>query len=346
MTTESSTKRVIVVGDGYVAKNTLASLVSNHGANVEVVAGVPDPSRFDPRVEGVKVIQAAMWDKASLVKIFQEGHYNRVFLILPGHAERLSVGWNALSAAREAGMLQVVLVSVLTADTPPAEAVRLAKEESFRPLDDNIEKLGTIPMALLRRMSSACSSGSTDGDAKAKSSCDDGPSMCVRVQRKNALKGWFPMKVKLLQISLPNLMHSKTSILSKATATSLTSAHADIAQLERELEGPHFPPSSTQPLAMDLLRQQSLTLARPASPGAAFVRQLLSHDSTRRKSSMHRSSFLPFHPILETGVDRGQSNISNAEIPTLGQTDVQFAQILQSLQRQKRQLLQKPCPWL
>lgn len=339
MTTDSTTKRVIVVGDGYVAKNTLASLVSNHGPNVEVVAGVPDPSNFDPGVDGVKVIQAAMWDKASLVKIFQDGQYNRVFLILPGHAERLSVGWNALSAVREAGMLQVVLVSVLTADTPQAEAVRLTKEEeSFRPLDDNIEKLGTIPMELLKRMSSASSSSSSG--KKSESSSKEDPSMCVRVQRKNALQGWFPMKVKLLQISLPNLNPSKTIALCKETATSVTKAHVDIAKLERELRGPHYPPHSPVFLGLDLLRQKSLTLSRPASPGAAFVRQLLSHDDTRR------SSLLPFHPIPETGIGRGISNISNAEIPTLGQTDVQFAQILQSLQRQKRQLLQKPCPWL
>jgi len=128
--------KVFVVGaSGYIGKATLSSLVSRHGNQVQIHAGVRNPAKFG-EMEGVTVVKADMGDKASLVKALKEGGYDSAFLVIPGHADRTQLGINGLEAAKEAGIKHVLLLSVLTAETDTIFG------RQFKPLEDRVKVLG------------------------------------------------------------------------------------------------------------------------------------------------------------------------------------------------------------
>jgi hypothetical protein len=222
-------KSVIVVGDGYALRSTLSSVVSRHAGSVDIVAGVSDPNQFMPMV-GVIPIKADLWDKASLTATLKERNYARLFLVLPGHADRLETGWNGLEASRNAGIQQVVVVSVLTAET------HSDLEGHFRPLQDDIETLGRVPAQEGQQVDDSVSaSSSVPPNAASMTSTDaTDPSKCLRIQRKNGIQGWFPMKVKLVQFSLPNL-----KLRSRGGKAVKQQGDNGMAHLERSLCGPY-----------------------------------------------------------------------------------------------------------
>ncbi|CAB9508117.1 expressed unknown protein [Seminavis robusta] len=196
-----------------------------------------------------------MWDKYALAETLKERNYARLFLVLPGHADRLHVGMNGLHAAREAGIKQVVVISVLTADT------RTDVDGHFRPLKDDVKTLGRVstvgredndaasldesppPLPLLaqapmvRRISSTSVRNNVSSDhssASGGSQDVSDPSKCLRIQRRNIVEGWFPMKVKIVQFSLP-------SFDPKSRAGKPVNATSDngISLLEQALMGPY-----------------------------------------------------------------------------------------------------------
>jgi len=339
-------RKVIVLGDGYVARNTIASLVSkNSSLNVEAVAGVSNPDTFEPGIDGVTVILADMSNKESLSKTLKDRNYDRAFLVLPGHCDRLVVGWQSLAACYDAGIPQVVLISILTADSPrqDRDAARENQEESFHPLEDDVENLGAIPVSHLQR-----SSVSSSMSSFSKSEIGTPSFARVRVQTRHSLHGWFPMKIKILQISLPHVTPScKTA---RPPPVNTLKAPAGISFLEKQLEGAYFPncPNSTQeypktssllafPLARGyLLRQHSLSLPPPERPASPCV------DSAHLLLAQETSTFPPLQS--QSKVPAPQRPIEM--FPIFDTADSHYTRVLQSLQQQKRKLLQKPCPWL
>jgi len=132
----SSLPKIIVVGaSGYIGKATLSALVSRHGKDVQVYAGVRDPVKFGD-MEGVTAVKADMSDKDALSKALKDGVYDRAFLVIPGHADRTKLGLNGLEAAKEAGIKHVLLLSVLTAETDTIFG------HQFKPLEDAVKNLG------------------------------------------------------------------------------------------------------------------------------------------------------------------------------------------------------------
>jgi uncharacterized protein YbjT (DUF2867 family) len=129
----SSQSKIIVVGaSGYIGKSTLAALVSRHAKGVSTTAGVRDPSKFE--MEGVTSVKADMGDKVALTKTLKG--YDRAFLVIPGHENRIELGTNALEAAKEAGVKHVLLLSVLTSETDSIFG------RHFKPLEDKVKELG------------------------------------------------------------------------------------------------------------------------------------------------------------------------------------------------------------
>jgi hypothetical protein len=269
----SSKKSVIVVGEGYAFRSTLSSVVSRHAGSVDVVAGVPDPNQCMP-MAGAIAVKADLWDKASLTATLKERSYARLFLVLPGHADRLKIGWNCLEAARNAGILQVVVVSVLTAET------HNDLEGHFRPLQDNIEGLGRVSVQEDQQVEHSGSSSSSvppllrgqpliqrgDSGVLSKSanavlkvtpsgpvSDTTDPSKCLRIQRKNCIQGWFPVKVKLVQFSLPNL-----KLKSRGRNPGKRQGDNGLAHLERTLCGPFRQACVPAGLGNDLVNKAML----------------------------------------------------------------------------------------
>jgi uncharacterized protein YbjT (DUF2867 family) len=138
----SPNKKVIVVGaSGYIGKATLAALVSRHGSTVDIYAGVRDPSKFGT-MDGVTVVAADMGDKAGLATAL-EG-FDSVYLVIPGHEQRTTLGLSGLEAAQDAGVKFVLLLSVLTADDTNTIFGR-----QFLPLEQKVKELG-IAYAIVR----------------------------------------------------------------------------------------------------------------------------------------------------------------------------------------------------
>lgn len=300
-----STKSVMVIGDGYVAKNTLSSLVGRHGNTVEVVAGVPDPSAFVP-MTGVRATKADLWDKEALTNTLKGGKFCRIFLVLPGHADRVQMGWNGLEAAREAGILQVVLVSVLTAESFSANS-----EGLFKPLRDNVQQLGRIEVPVGSPLSSPN-----------PTMVPEDPSTCVRIQRRNVLNGWYPMKVKLLQISLPSLDPASRCGKSSPMMIKMQQDNG-IAELQRAFQGPY--------------EQKS---AAPLAPAAAYI------------TDMQRELFARKEQLLESSRSTAAlSNLSSAAaslgpiVPSTTPTNLLYSDVLEVLRKQRQALQQQP-QWL
>ena len=114
-TSVANTKpKVLVLGaSGYIGQATLSSLVSRHGSNLKVYAGVRDPTKFD--MEGVSTIKADMNDKATLTSVLRD--FDRLYIVTPGHEQRTQLAINAVEAAKAAGVKFVLGLSVATTGT-------------------------------------------------------------------------------------------------------------------------------------------------------------------------------------------------------------------------------------
>lgn len=332
-------KSVIVIGDGYVAKNTLSSLATRHGNTVDVVAGVSDPFSFQ-EMEGVRATHADLWDKEGLTQALSEGRYCRVFLVLPGHADRVQMGWNGLEACRKAGILQVVLVSVLTAETQSESE----STSSFKPLGDNVQKLGKVELST-SRSSAASPDNSPLSESNPKPTMvptlEGDPATCVRIQRRNVLLGWFPMKVKLVQISLPNL--DPASRCGKPSKMNLKAQDNGIAELQRAFLGPYT---------------QSKTTAPKNTLGASFISQVQQELLSRKEQLMgstRATAALSNFPQLQSLAAAAPVPIAACLPPLLPPTIgtaghaatnlLLYSDVLQVLQERQHALKQRP-HWL
>lgn len=135
----STPSKVLVLGaSGYVGKATLASLVERHGSQVDIYAGVRDPTKFEA-MNGVTVVKADMGDTDSLTQLLQQYNFERVFIVTPGHQDRTKLVLNAVEACQASASVKFVLfLSVPTVDTKtifgeqckPIE--QAAKKSSFK----------------------------------------------------------------------------------------------------------------------------------------------------------------------------------------------------------------------
>lgn len=134
-------KRVIVVGaSGFVGSATLKSLVDRHSSNVEIFAGVRDPTKFQD-MPGVTPSKADLNNKAELVTLLKD--FDRAFIVTPGHVDRTKLAINGLEAAEEAGLEFVAVVSVLTSGTNSIFG------KQFAPIEAKAKDLN-IPTSILR----------------------------------------------------------------------------------------------------------------------------------------------------------------------------------------------------
>ena len=77
----SAKKRVVVIGaSGFVGGATLKSLVDRHSSNVEIYAGVRDPSKFQD-MPGVTPIKADLNNKTELTTLLKD--FDRAFIVTP-----------------------------------------------------------------------------------------------------------------------------------------------------------------------------------------------------------------------------------------------------------------------
>lgn len=138
----SAKKRIAVIGaSGFVGGATLKSLVDRHSSNVDIYAGVRDPSKFQD-MPGVTPIKADLNNKAELITLLKD--FNRAFIVTPGpSADRTKLAINGLEAAEEAGVEFVAVVSVLTSGTNSIFG------KQFAPIEAKA-KILSIPTSILR----------------------------------------------------------------------------------------------------------------------------------------------------------------------------------------------------
>ena len=345
--TTSPRRSVIVIGDGYVARNTLSSLVARHGNTVHVVAGVPDPSAFQP-MKGVRATKADLWDKLALTETLRDGNFCRAFLVLPGHSDRLQMGWNGLEAARNAGILQVVLVSVVTPET------QTECPGQFRPLGDNVQTLGKIEVPAPRPFDSPTTSPLPFSKSSMVPRAEGDPSTCLRIQRRNVLHGWYPMKVKLLQISLPNLdPASRCGRPSKSMMMNPKAQDNGIAELQRAFLGPYeqkdSPKANPKPTACTAYigemqqeivsrKEQLLESTRATAALWSNMTPMSSGPCMTARQAIQTAAPAALAPLPPMGGPMLPGQQPNA-------TDLLYADVLRSLQAQRQALQQRP-QWL
>lgn len=128
--------KVLVTGDGSKLDVALPHfLVERHGKELEVTAGIEDPSKFKNE-KGVNVIKIDLQDKAALCEAFKKGGYERLFLVIPGIEDGPKIGMDGMEAAKEAGIKHIIFLSALTAGTDTIFGKR------FKPLEDKVKELG------------------------------------------------------------------------------------------------------------------------------------------------------------------------------------------------------------
>lgn len=129
---------ILVLGStGYVGKATVNALID--GKAGKVFAGMRDESKakdagFKEGFTAVKVDQGNMEDVAKVVK---ENHIKRVFVIPPGHEDRMKIGINAIKGAKKGGAHFIALLSVLSA---PYEGTIFA--DQFMPVEAEVKSSG------------------------------------------------------------------------------------------------------------------------------------------------------------------------------------------------------------
>ena len=125
---------------GFVGGATLKSLVERHSSNVEIYAGVRDPSKFQD-MPGVTPIKADLNNRDELATLLKD--FDRALIVTPGHADRTKLAINGLEAAEEARVDFVAVVSVLTSGTDSIFG------KQFVPIEAKANSL-RIPTSILR----------------------------------------------------------------------------------------------------------------------------------------------------------------------------------------------------
>jgi uncharacterized protein YbjT (DUF2867 family) len=134
--------KVLVLGaSGYIGQATLGALTQRYGKDLEIFAGVRDPSKFSKK-ENVNVIKADMSNKKELTKVLQD--FDRVFIITPGHENRTKLALNALEAAKDAGVEFALLLSVATTNTDSIFG------NQFKPLESAVKTSGLKGYTIVR----------------------------------------------------------------------------------------------------------------------------------------------------------------------------------------------------
>lgn len=133
--------KVIVIGaSGFVGQATLSSLVERHSSQLDLYAGVRDPSKAAV-VDGVTAVKADLGNKTELIDVLKD--YDRVFIVTPGHEDRTTLAINGLKAAEAAKVEFVTIVSVLTSGTDSIFG------KQFAPIEAMAKKI-SIPYSILR----------------------------------------------------------------------------------------------------------------------------------------------------------------------------------------------------
>lgn len=109
-------KIVLVGASGCVGKATVSALVRRAGpSNVVVATRNPaDPTAAWFKEQGLCVMRGGLNDPASLLPLFEGA--SAVYLIAPSTADRAELVLNGINAARTAGVSNLLVLSVATAD--------------------------------------------------------------------------------------------------------------------------------------------------------------------------------------------------------------------------------------
>ena len=139
--------RIVVLGStGHVGQATLQSLSSKYGEEVEIVAGVRDPTKEGAKkleeLKGVSLVAVDMSDKDKVQEVTKGAH--SVFVISPGAFEREKITKAAIDGALAGGAGSVVVVSVATTD----EQDHLFAKQ-FLPVEEHL-KAATDKYTILR----------------------------------------------------------------------------------------------------------------------------------------------------------------------------------------------------
>jgi len=315
------------VGDGNeVCKQTVSSLISQQkgggGGGVTIVVGVADPDSFQGCVQGV--LEVDLWDKCGLSQTMRRGKFDLVFLATSSSTGDMDADtggqwWrHGLQAAKNAGIMQVVLVSIGTGN-PVAPGVLVELEEGE-------------PSAT-KALHSVMESHTVTQEPRDLSSC-------IRVQRKTILKTWHPMKIKLVQITLP------TNLAGVAKQSNVPSSIKSPKEgtLNQKLPSLAFSSSKIQPqgpslIATSYLKNKSGQLMLHGQEQKLF--QLMSGHPPPSSSTTTVGHMKPFQLVQRQQQQQQQPTLQPIINPPMS-----YEEILQSLQQQRMELELRVRPWL
>lgn len=123
-----------------IGKATLAALTSRHGSKLQVHAGIRNPDKFGT-MDGVTNVKADMGDKTTLSETLKG--FDGVFVVVPGHEQRIELALNVIKAAKEAGVNFILMLSVLTSGTDTIFG------KQFAPIEEETKKSG-LDYAIVR----------------------------------------------------------------------------------------------------------------------------------------------------------------------------------------------------
>lgn len=93
--------KVLILGaSGSIGMVTIAALQKRHETEVEITAGVHDPSKF--KQDGIAAVKADMGEPDELVETLT--NFDRVYIVTPGHEDRSKLTVTAIGAAKKANI--------------------------------------------------------------------------------------------------------------------------------------------------------------------------------------------------------------------------------------------------
>ena len=133
----SKPKIVILGSSGNVGQATVQALSNKFGNEVEVIAGVRDPSKEEAKklgeLKGITLAQVDMNDKARVAEVCKGA--TSAFAITPGAYEREAITKNAIDGCIAAGVKAVATISVVTVE----EKDHLFSHQCL-PIEEHIKK--------------------------------------------------------------------------------------------------------------------------------------------------------------------------------------------------------------
>ena len=136
---------VFVIGSsGNVGFATVQSLSAKYTDKVEIRAGVRNPEKPEKLkgLPGVTVVQAEMGAKQQLIGTFRG--VDALYIVTPGTENRAELAISTAEAAKEAGIMFILVVSV-----PTAELTDTVFGKQYAEIEGKISKLG-VPYTFLR----------------------------------------------------------------------------------------------------------------------------------------------------------------------------------------------------